>query len=180
MPASGDVPRAVNHRPDPGSEFLIVGLVLSPWGVRGEIKIQVLTDFPGRFEPGRKLYLDGSPFIIERSRPHKDHFLLKLSAVDDIEAARRLQGKDISIPLSEAHALPEGEYYRFQILGLEVFDSKGEAVGRIMDILPTASNDVYIVAGPQGEVLVPATEDVIRAIDLQKGRMIIDIIDGLL
>ena len=161
-------------------EFLVVGHVLSPWGGGGEVKIQVLTDFPDRFEPGRQVYFDGHPLTIEGNRSHKGYFILKLNTIGDIEAASQLSGQDLEIPLSEAHPLPEGEYYRFQILGLEVFSNTGESVGRITDILPTGSNDVYVVPGPQGEVLIPATEDVVKSIDLENGRMVIEVIDGLL
>ncbi len=170
----------MNCQPSHDTEFLVVGHVLGQWGGGGEVKIQVLTDFPDRFEPGREVYLDGHPLIIERSHLHKGYLILKLSTIDTIEVASRLRGKDLEIPLSEAHALPEGEYYRFQIVGLKVFSNTGEPVGRITNILPTGSNDVYIVHGPQGEVLIPATEDVVKSIDLKSGRMLIDVIDGLL
>ena len=159
---------------------LIVGYVRGPKGKKGEIKIEVQTDFPDRFELGRIIYIDGRPLTIERSQPHKNALILKLVSVDTIDSARQLQGKAIEIPLADAHVLPEGEYYRFQLLGLDVISMTGEAVGRIIDVLPTASNDVYVARGPLGEILIPATEDVIKSIDLSMRQMRIEIIDGLL
>lgn len=160
-------------------EFIVVGRVISQRGVRGEVKVEVLTDFPDRFEPGKTVYTDGQPLTIRESRPQKNHLLIKFDTIDDVEEARQLRGKALEIPENEIHELPEGEYYRFQIVGLEVWSSQGEPVGRITDILPTGSNDVYIVQSPQGEVLIPSINEVIKSIDLNSGRMIIEIIDGL-
>ena len=161
-------------------DYLIVGYVRGCWGTRGEIKVDIMTDFPDRFEPHQKVYIDGHALTIEKSHPRKDHYVLKLSTVNDIQSERYLQGKALEIPLSKARTLPEGEYYRFQIIGLEVVSTEGETVGRIVDILPTVSNDVYIVQSPKGDILIPAIEDVVKSIDLEKGQMFIEIISGLL
>ena len=161
-------------------EYLAVGHVLGPWGVRGETKIQVMTDFPESLDSQREVYLNGQPLIIEKSRLHKGHRILKLSTIDNIEAAERLQGQRLEIPLSKAHVLPQGEYYQHQLIGLEVLSTEGEFVGRIAKILPTGSNDVYLISGHCGEVPIPATNEVVKSIDLESGQMIIEIIDGLL
>lgn len=161
-------------------EFLIVAHILAPWGIKGEVKVEVVTDFPERFTPGRSVYLDGSPLEIQSCRPHKQHLLVKLASIDSIEAAEKVRGRDLTIPGSELHALPEGQYYAFQLIGLRVITTKGETLGRITDILTTASNDVYVVKGKRGEILIPAIEDVIKSIDLEKGKMVIEAIEGLL
>lgn len=148
--------------------------------MKGEIKVEVMTDFPDRFEPRRKLYIDGHPLTIDRSRPLKEDIVLKFTNIDDIESASKLQGKALEIPLNEAHPLPEGKYYRFQLIGLEVVNTAGESVGKITEILPTASNDVYIVRGNRGEILIPAIDDVVKSTDLEKGQMVIEVISGLL
>lgn len=160
-------------------EYIVVGHVIKAWGIKGAVKVEVLTDFPDRFAPGKQVYIDGHPLTIERSHPHKDRLIVKLCTINDLATASKLQERDIEIPIQEAHALPPGEYYRFQVMGLDVWGTNEEPVGKIEDILPTGSNDVYIVRGPHGEVLIPATEDVVKSIDLENGRMIIRIIDGL-
>ena len=76
--------------------------------------------------------------------------------------------------------MPPGEYYAFQLIGLEVLTTDGNALGYIVDIMPTASNDVYIVEADAGEILIPAIDDVVQSIDLDKRQMIIEVIDGLL
>ena len=161
-------------------EFLIIGRILAPWGVKGEVKVEVMTDFPERFTPRKVVYLDRHPLEIESCRYHKHHLILKLVSVDSIEVAEKLRGQDLTIPGSEIYRLPEGQYYAFQLIGLKVVTTEGHTVGRITDIMTTLGNDVYIVETNRGEKLIPAIENVVKSIDLKKGRMIIEAIEGLL
>lgn len=168
---------AINSR---DSEFLAVGRVVAPWGIRGELKVDVLTDFPERFAPRNKVYIDGCAVTIEWSRYHEGRAIVKLSGIDHVEAAERLRGQYLEIRHADAHPLPEGQYYQFQLIGLEVWTTKGELLGSVTDILPTGSNDVYVVHSDDRELLIPAIEDVVKSVDLEKGRMVIEVIDGLL
>ena len=161
-------------------EFLIVGYILAPWGIRGEVKVEVVTDFPERFAPQKVVYLNTRPLEIESCRPHKQHLVVKLATIDSVEDAEKLRGQDLTIPRSELYPLPEGQYYTFQLIGLKVVTTEGETLGRITDIMATASNDVYIVEGKRGEILIPAIEDVVKSIDLNKGKIVIEVIEGLL
>lgn len=161
-------------------EFLIVGRIVAPWGIRGEVKVEVETDFPERFSPHKQVYIDGIPFKIESCHLHKQHLIVKLATIDSIEAAEKLRRQDLTIPRSELHPLPEGQYYTFQLIGLKVVTTEGDSLGRITDIMATASNDVYIVEGKRGEILIPAIEDVVKSIDLEKGKIVIEAIEGLL
>ena len=153
---------------------------MAPWGTGGEVKVEVMTDFPERLTPPREVYLDGSPLAIERVRPHKGHLVIKLASVNSIIQAEKLRGRYLEIPSTQATPLPPGQYYRFQIIGLEVWTEGGDFLGKVSDILLTGSNDVYLVRGPHGEVLVPAIEDVVKVIDLDTGRLIIQAIPGLI
>jgi 16S rRNA processing protein RimM len=161
-------------------EFLIVGHILAPWGIKGEVKVEVVTDFPERFAPRKVVYLNNRQLEIESCRPHKQHLVVKLATIDSVDDAEKLRGQDLTIPRSELYHLPEGQYYAFQLIGLDVVTTEGKRVGRISDIMTTASNDVYIVEGKKGEILIPAIEDVVKSIDLKKGRMVIEAIKGLL
>jgi len=161
-------------------ESLCVGRILAPWGMRGEVKVEVLTDFPERFAPRKVVYLNTIPLEIERCHPHKQHMVVKLATIDSVEAAERLRGQDLTIPSSELYPLPQGQYYTFQLIGLKVVTTRGQTLGRVTDIMSTASNDVYIVDGKRGEILIPAIEDVVKSIDLKKGKMVIEAIEGLL
>lgn len=159
--------------------YVAVGRVLRAWGTRGEVKVESLTDFPDRFAPGNKLHIKGIPFAIERSRPHRTFFIVKLTTIDDLSAAEHLRGVLLEIPVEEVRRLPAGDHYWFEMIGLEVVDTNGQPVGRLENILPTGSNDVYIVRGHRGEILIPAIDEVVKAVDLKNGRMVIHFLDGL-
>ena len=161
-------------------EFLIVGRILAPWGIKGEVKVEVITDFPERFAPRNFVYLDSRPFEIESCRPHKQFLVVKLAAIDSVEAAEQLRDCDLTIPRAELPELPEGQYYTFQLIGLVVVTKEGERLGQVADIMTTAGNDVYIVEGKRGDILIPAIEDVVKSIDLKKGTITIEAIEGLL
>jgi len=161
-------------------EFLIVGHILAPWGIKGEIKTQVITDFPDRFTPGELVYVDGLPLQIETSRAHQQHLVLKLVTIDTRQEAEQLRGKDLCIPGTSIRPLPSDEYYAFQLIGLDVITTEGKPVGRITDIMSTAGSDIYVVNGESGEILIPAIEDVVKSVDLDNGRVIIEAIEGLL
>jgi len=162
------------------SSFIAVGRVVAPWGVKGEMKVEVMTDFPDRFSPLEEVYIDGRPVSIERGRWHKGRVILKLASVDSIDAVEKLRGRFLEIPQSRLRPLPEDHYYQFQLMGLEVWTTEGERLGQIADILPSPSNDVYVVRGDQGELLIPAIEDVVKSVELEKGRVIVQLIEGLL
>ncbi len=144
------------------------------------MKVQVVTDFPDRFAPGRVVYLSGRPLEIEESRPHKQYLLVKLATIDTIQDAENLRQLDLTIPSSELRSLPSDQYYVFQLIGLDVSTTGGETLGRVVDVVTTAGNDVYLVQGERGEILVPAIEDVVKSIDLEKGQMVVEAIEGLL
>ena len=117
---------------------------------------------------------------IETSRWHKGQVILKLATIDSVEAAQALSGRFLEVPLSKLHPLPADEYYRFQLIGLDVLTTGGELLGQIAKILPTGSNDVYVVPTEGGELLIPAIDDVVKSVDLGKACMVIEVIEGLL
>jgi len=170
----------MGRQPADPPEFLVIGRILTQRGIRGELKVQVMTDFPERFEPGETVYLHGIPLKVESCRPYKHHLLVKLHTVDTAEAAGKLRGYDLTIPRSELRPLPEGEYYTYQLIGLEILTTEGKLLGEISDIITTAGNDIYVVRGESGELLIPAIEDVVKSIDLEKRAVIIEAIEGLL
>jgi len=154
-----------------------VGRVIAPHGLRGEVKVAPLTDFPDRFQPGSKLWLESGQLEIRASRPVRDLIHIQFVGIDDRTRAEELRGKELKAPAQTA--LAEGSFYRHDIIGLEVHDSAGRPLGLVADIFPTGSNDVYVVRGDQGELLLPATDEVIRSIDLDAGVMQVELIEGL-
>ena len=161
-------------------EFLTIGQILAPWGVKGKLKVKVVTDFPQRFAPSSKIYINRQPMTIDSAEWHKGKVIIKLNQIDTIEAAQRLRGQPIEIHHRQLYPLPEGQYYHFQLIGLEVWTTQGELLGNITEILTAESNDNYVVSGDKGEILIPAIEDVVKSIDLDSRRITIEPIKGLL
>lgn len=166
--------------------YLAVGQIVGPHGIRGEVKVDVMTDFPERYRPGTTLYLGEAtddqaaiPVRIAASRPHQGRMLVKLASVADRNDAELLRGLYLLIPDREAMPLGEHENYVHDLIGLRVETEAGEALGELVEILFTPANDVYIVRGPQGEVLVPALRDVVLSVDLVARLMRVALPDGL-
>ena len=166
------------------AEWVTVGQVVALFGVRGELKVRLLTDIPNRFAELEAVYSgqEHTRRVIESVRPYKgEMIILKLADFDDANAAEALRNASLQIPLSELAKLPPDSYYQHDILGLQVFTLGGKRVGVIVDIITTGSNDVYVVKTTDGpQQLIPAIKDVIKQIDLIRRTMHIDPIPGLL
>lgn len=173
--ALGKAPREPRrHEP----QYLIIGRVLKAWGYRGELKVEILTDFPERFASLRTVYLgdDAKSYSVEHARLHgKNAAVLKLGGVDSPEAGAKLRDLLVQVPTEEAVPLPEGKLYLYQLVGLKVTTVTGESLGEVTDVLDTAgANDVYVVSGNGREILLPAIPHVIKMIDIEEGSMTVD------
>lgn len=171
---------------EPQQNYLVVGQIVAPHGIRGEVKVEVMSDNPERFKAGAQLYIsttpegtDAQPVKLATSRPHHDRMLVRLANASDRNAAELLRGQYLLIPESEAMALGEHENFVHDLIGLAVTTTAGEALGEIVEIVFTPANDVYVVRGAGGEVLLPATREVIRAVDLTARTMTVELPEGL-
>lgn len=160
--------------------FLTIGRICGPRGAKGEVKVETATDFPHRFSPGQKVFLQGQPCVIMAACPWKKGFRLMLEGISGREQAESLRGLPLEVPIQEAMPLEEGEYYYFQVIGLEVWTTAGERLGKVVDILANPANDVYVVRQGPRQYLIPAIADVVKEVDLKKGRMVIEVMAGLL
>lgn len=155
-----------------------VGRIISAHGIRGELKVESLTGFPQRFEAGSHLWLDGTSYTVERGRWQTRNVILKLRGIDTRNQAEALHGKELLVP--EATQIADADvYYLHDILGARVQDSAGEALGELVEVLVTGANDVYVVRGPRGEILLPALDDVVLEVDVKARRIVVAIPDGL-
>lgn len=175
-PAADD---PANERPAP--THLVVGRVLAPWGVHGQIRAEILTAFPERFARLQEIDVgdEHRPYRVQSARLHKGNVVLKLEGIDNPEQAAELRGEYLYVPLAQAMPLGEDQYYHFQILGLEVYTTAGRRLGPITEILETGSNDVYVVQSDGREILIPALGDVVQQIDLEHQRMVVALPPGL-
>ena len=163
-----------------GDELVTVGLIKGAWGIRGDVKVEILTDFLHRFSPGSRLLLDSQPTEVQSSRRYKGGFIVKLRGIDSRSAAEAAPGKLLQVSRDCVESLPTGRYYHFQILDMQVRTKEGRYLGIVKEILSPGSNDVYVVRDDSREVLIPALEDVVLAVDIENGRMTVDLPEGLL
>ncbi|MFC2022895.1 ribosome maturation factor RimM, partial [Chloroflexota bacterium] len=161
-------------------EFVAIGRVLSVAGLEGKVRVKIATDIPKRFAPSSTVYINRQPMTISNCQGHGSTAIIKLDTIDTLEAARQLEGQLVEVHHSQVPPLPQGQYYHFQLVGLEVWITGGELVGSITEVLSGHSNDSYVVRGASGEVLIPAISDVVKSIDLARRRVTINAITGLL
>ncbi len=157
--------------------LIIIGKIVAPHGVRGDVRVFPLTDFPDRFFQLKKVLLDdGKTLAVKDVRAYQQQFLLKFEGFDDRTAIEPLKGKLLKVTKDQLVKLPEGHYFIFDIIGLNVFDEAGAPLGRVADVLATGSNDVYIAEKEGAKpLLIPAIKDVVKLIDVPGGRMIVKI-----
>lgn len=165
--------------------LITIGRVVKPHGVRGELKIEPLTEHPGRFRKLRRVFLvspggEEAECAVLSVRYIGETPLLLLKEYDAPETAARFTGWLVQIPEEEAVPLPEGRYYWFQLIGMKVETESGEKIGTIVDIFSTGSNDVYVIRTAGREIYIPATKEVIRQVDTKDRRMVIHVVEGLL
>lgn len=156
-------------------ELFTIGQIVAPHGVRGDVRIYPDTDFPQRFLHMKQAYVGGKKYEIESARFHKRVVLMKFVGVDDRNDAESLIHKEIQVTRDELVPLKKGQHYVFEIMGMAVYDTKGNELGKITDIMKTGSNDVYVVTDKDGqELLLAAIPDVVKSIDVTGGKMIVD------
>lgn len=167
------------------NELIVIGKVLGTHGIRGQLLVIPYSGDAASITSHRTLLFrspDGTcqTYAIAGAAEHKKRILLTLQGLGDIDRVLPLVGSELCIPRDQLPRLPDGEYYWCDLLGLAVVSDQGEQLGELVDIMPTGSNDVYVVKSDRGEYLIPATEDVVREIDLEQRTMVVTPLDGLL
>ena len=158
--------------PDASNERIVIGRVGAAHGIRGELRIIPLTDFPERFAKLREVMVGDELLHIESVKPQGKNFLMRFREYAVREDAQKLTGRHLTVARAEAAPLDEGEYYVFDIVGLTVYDEENNELGTVENVLRTGSNDVYAVRSEDGrEILIPALRKVVRTIDVPNGRM---------
>lgn len=160
-----------------GPAFLTIGKLQRTHGVKGEIIMQVMTDFPERIVKGKKVYIGPrfEEYVIHSVRPNNQTLLLSFEGLNDCDQVSILRNLQVAIKTVDAGQLPEGEYYHHELIGMQVFESNGNLLGKIDEILVTGANDVYVIRQPDGkEILLPAIKEVILQVDRGSGRMTVN------
>lgn len=160
------------------SEYLLIGQVLRPQGIKGQVKVRPDTDDPERFLDLNSVFLKaGDAFQevpVEEVSIRPDGVYLRLNGAPDRDAAERQRGLMLYIDRAHAVALEENENFICDLIGCRVVDLQGNELGSIRDVLQPGGNDVYVIKTPRGEMLLPALRHVIPTVDVKNGLVTVD------
>lgn len=158
-----------------------VGRVGRPHGIRGEVGVLVLSEVPGRFDPGEAVWLeDGRQLTVEGSKPHRSGLLVKFREVADRTQAEALRSALLVVPESMSPELPEGSWWDHRIQGCSVQTDTGRQLGTVQEVIHTAANDVWSAVDEDGtETLIPVLKDVLVSVDIEGKRIVVREIPGL-
>ena len=158
---------------------LVIGTIAAPFGIRGEVKVRLHTDYPERYNDLDEVSLRGPKgdfkrLKIEGVRFHKGMALVKFEGCDDIDIANTLRGFDLVIPESQSVKLAENEFFLHDIIGLRVYTTEGRDLGEITRIIQGPANDAYVTP----EAIIPALKSVVLNVDLVGRKMTVNLPDS--
>jgi len=166
-------------------DLILVGFVARAHGLRGEVVVDVHSDAPDRFAPGAALTArepGGATreLRVASSRPFGDRLLVRFEGVSGRDGADALRDTELLVPRSAVAPLPPGRRYRFEYVGLRVRTRAGEDLGAVTEVFATGSNDVLVVRGAGGEILLPLLDTVVLEVSEERGEMTVEVPPGLL
>ncbi len=164
--------------------YINIGKIVNTQGIKGEVRVIPLTDYPERFLRMDKVLVNNrgnlKTYQIEKVREHKKFFIIKFTEIADMDAAILLKNSLLQVPESELTKLPANTYYIFQLEGLAVFTAEGLRLGTLQEVISTGANDVWVVKSEAGqEVLIPAIKQVVKSVDLESRKVIVELPEGL-
>jgi 16S rRNA processing protein RimM len=174
--------KELSGSPDGEPVYLTVGFIRRPHGVKGEMVMDLHTDFPERMKSGRKLLVGEAhqPYTLASVRPHQAALLVRFKGIDTPEQAGLFRNHWVYIKASEAPNLPEGRIYQHELFGFQVVDENDQPLGELVEILETGANDVYVVRDEAGrEILLPAIPSVVLKTDPTIRVMRVHLLEGL-
>ncbi len=186
--------RQATEGPPAGDRLIALGKVVGAHGVRGELKVVAYSGSLEALENKRRVFLRQAgtfgqgvlrQYGLRSVKPHQAAYLVALEGIEDRGAARALAGAELALPEAELPPLAEDEYYWYQLVGLEVVTAGGQRLGRVEEILGAGAADVLVVRRGEGEegqvseLLLPATPEVVKQINLAEGRMVVEPPEGL-
>ena len=162
-------------------EYLEIGQIVGTHGIKGFMKIKPLTDDIRRYDKLKTIYINTVEFEIEQVGYNKNMVLLKLKGIDKIEEAEKYRNFYLKIDRKDAAKLPENSYFIVDLLECSVYTEENELLGKIDDIFPTGSNDVYVVKDGLGkQILIPAIKEVVKSVDLANKKIVVKLLEGLI
>lgn len=161
-------------------EFVKIGKITAPVGIKGEVRVYPFTDESTRFSDMKKLYLDEAGYEIENVRYSKDMVVLKLGGIDNRNDAQALRGKELFLDKALLWDIPEDTYFIKDLIGLHVQSEEGEPLGILTQVIKSKAQDLYEITGPDGRpFLLPAVKEFILRIDMEKRQLTAHLIEGM-
>ena len=166
-------------------DWVVIGAITKPFGLKGGLKIRPLTDNPDRFRRLTTTVLEAADgtqqtCTISEARVSKGSVTLFCREIETIEQVERFIGGTVRIPESEVVNLPKDSYFQHDLLGLKVYLEDGQYLGEVQEILPTGGNDVLVVREGERERLIPAVKSIVSEVDLPRKRVVLRFMKGLL
>jgi 16S rRNA processing protein RimM len=160
---------------------VVVGLITTAHGLRGELAIQNRSDTPERWDAGAAVFLDdGRRLTIEVSRPHGRRLLVKFEGVDDRATAEALRGRTLVVPESWLPELPEGSWWAHELEGCRVVTRSGRELGVLSEVVANPANDIWVARDEAGtESLIPVLDGMLVEVDPAARRIVVEDVPGL-
>ena len=159
--------------------LVTIGKCIKPHGLKGEVRVKAITDFPERFEETVHVFAHASkdpvrPLVIEATRPQSGGYLITFQGVDTIEEAERLRGMFLAVREDELVQLEDDEFWHWELEGLQAYSPEGEKLGTLTEVIHSAAHDLYVISTPnQKEHLVPAVHQYVPTIDLEAKKIVV-------
>ncbi|MCJ7833733.1 MAG: ribosome maturation factor RimM [Deltaproteobacteria bacterium] len=152
------------------SDFLVIGKVAKPHGLRGQVKVQSYASSYESFFAGSKVYLsigeEMRELVLSEVKVRTRSLLLNFQGVDNRQQAEGISGSSLYIKKKDLKALPEGEYYWYQLIGSRVYNDQGRFLGIMEEIFPTPAHDIWVIRDGKKELLLPAVEDFVVSVNI--------------
>lgn|SRR5690625_113671 len=168
------------------SKLFNVGKIVNTHGIKGEVKVIKMTDNEQRFKVGEILFLELDKnkimsLTILKERRHKNHLLLQFEEITSLTEAEKLKGKLLKVKEEQLPALPDNEFYIYEIINCDVFTTDERYIGKITEVFKTGANDVWEITAEDGkEHLIPFIADVVKEVHPKEKKVIIELMEGLL
>ncbi|MFW6284384.1 MAG: ribosome maturation factor RimM [Desulfosalsimonas sp.] len=165
-------------------KLLLIGKITRPHGICGEVRVSAYVDQKRHLQPGSRVIVEApdqqpAQYRIETARSHKNGLLIGFAGVGDRSSAEAVSGASLFMPRSDLPPAEPDTWYWCDLIGLAVYEADGGFVGRVESMIETGSNDVFVVRQGQNERLIPAIEQVVKEIDLEGGKITVDLPEGL-
>lgn len=165
-------------------EYLSIGQIINIHGFKGEVKVYPLTDDVSRFKKLKVVYVEENNrlvrYEVEGVKLLRNTVVVKLKGIDTEEAANKLRNFYMKVDRKSAVKLPQNSYFICDLIDLEAFDERGLFLGTIKDVLQTGSNDVYVIQTDGKDLLIPALKEVVKEIDLENRKIVVQLPEGLI